>query len=53
MGEFRDNMEKNERVITGPQSIVWHTPGLILGFRPATERRSYKVTPSLIDWTET
>ena len=27
--------------------------GLILGLRPATERRRYKVTPSLIDWAQT
>ena len=27
--------------------------GLILGLCPANERRRYKVTPSLIDWTQT
>ena len=27
--------------------------GLILGLRPADERRRYKVTPSLIDWAQT
>ena len=27
-----------------------HTAGLILGLRPANERRRYKVTPSLIGW---
>ena len=26
---------------------------LILGLRPANERRRYKVTPSLIVWTQT
>ena len=26
-------------------------PGLILGLRPANERRRYKVTPSLIGWS--
>ena len=26
--------------------------GLILGFRPANERRRYKVTPSLIGWAQ-
>ena len=28
-------------------------PGLILGLRPANERRRYKVTASLIDWAQT
>ena len=32
--------------------IVWDT-GLILGLRPANERRRYKVTPSLIGWAQT
>ena len=27
--------------------------GLILGLRPANERRGYKVMPSLIDWSQT
>ena len=27
--------------------------GLILGLRPANERRRYKVTPSLIGWAPT
>ena len=27
--------------------------GLILGLRPANERRRYKVTPSLIVWAKT
>ena len=26
--------------------------GLILGLRPANDRRRYKVTPSLIDWAQ-
>ena len=32
-----------------------HVPhsGLILGLRPANERRRYKVTPSLIGWAQT
>ena len=29
-----------------------HTAGLILGLRPANERRRYKVTPSLIGWPQ-
>ena len=28
-------------------------PGLILGLHPTNERRRYKVTPSLIGWTQT
>ena len=28
-------------------------PGLILGLRPANERRRYKVTPSLTGWAQT
>ena len=31
--------------------ITW--AGLILGLHPANERRRYKVTPSLIGWTQT
>ena len=27
--------------------------GLILGLRPANERRRYKITPSLIGWSQT
>ena len=27
--------------------------GLILGLHPASERRRYKVTPSLIGWAQT
>ena len=27
--------------------------GLILGLRPASERRRYEVTPSLIGWAQT
>ena len=30
-----------------------HNSGLILGLRPANERRRYKVTPSLIGWAQT
>ena len=28
--------------------LIVYIPGLILGLRPANERRRYKVTPSLI-----
>ena len=31
---------------------VMNNTGLILGLRPANERRRYKVTPSLIGWTQ-
>ena len=30
-----------------------HIQGPNLGLRPANEKRRYKVTPSLIDWTQT
>ena len=30
-----------------------HISGLILGLRPANERRRYFVTTSLIDWAQT
>ena len=33
-------------------ATVCHT-GLILGLRPANERRRYKVTPSQIGWAQT
>ena len=35
--------------------VLNHTkePGLMLGLRPANERRRYKVTPSLIGWAQT
>ena len=41
------------------QKTHWFCPselaisGLILGLRPANERRRYKVTPSLIGWAQT
>ena len=31
---------------------LWSTTGLLLGLRPANERRRYKVTPSLICWAQ-
>ena len=30
-----------------------YSSGLILGLRPANERRHYKVMPSLIGWAQT
>ena len=32
---------------------IYRVTGLILGLRPANERRRYKVTPSLIGWAQT
>ena len=34
-------------------SLIPHEAGLILGSRPANERRSYKVTQSLTGWAQT
>ena len=42
--------EKNDIVYNHVGTAV---PGLILGLRPANERRRYKVTPSLIGWAQT
>ena len=39
-------------VLRGFQNVVT-LAGLILGLRPANERRRYKVTPSLIGWAQT
>ena len=33
--------------------LRWVNTGMILGLRPANERRRYKVTPSLIGWVQT
>ena len=46
---------QSERSIGGVVKyiILWYTAGLILGLRPANERRRYKVTPSLIGWAQT
>ena len=33
-------------------SAGFANPGLILGLRPANERRRYKVAPSLIGWAQ-
>ena len=35
------------------QEILFLVIGLLLGLRPANERRRYKVTPSLIGWAQT
>ena len=35
------------------RTITWVYSGLILGLRPANERRRYKVTPSPIGWAQT
>ena len=36
-----------------PHESHYSVPGLILGVRPANERRRYTVTPSLIGWVQT
>ena len=38
---------------TEASAMVYPVTGLILGLRPANERRRYKVTPSLIGWAQT
>ena len=40
-------------VVVGMGADVGYAAGLILGLRPANERRRYKVTPSLIGWAHT
>ena len=35
-----------------PFRFQWHNAGLILGLRPANERRRYFVTTSLIGWVQ-
>ena len=42
-----------EQHILQEQQITQVNTGLILGLRPANERRRYKVTPSLIGWAQT
>ena len=37
---------------TLPRWSLWMISGLILGLRPANERRRYKVTPSLTGWAQ-
>ena len=32
--------------------VIYSNSGLILGLRPANERRRYKVTPPLINWAQ-
>ena len=47
------------RFFMSVQTVLWQGPtwimgsGLILGLRPANERRRYKVTPSLIGREQT
>ena len=43
---------KMDLILKVEQAADWNT-WLILGFRPANVRRSYKVTPSLIGWVQT
>ena len=50
---------RDKLLLTGAISQIanvantWCYAELILGLRPANERRRYKVTPSLIDWAQT
>ena len=43
----------SENIVFIDISAFLHTAGLILDLRPASERRHYKVTPSLIGWAQT
>ena len=43
-GVYREYFQDN--------SQCWYKSGLILGLRPANERRRYKVTLSLIGWAQ-
>ena len=40
-------------VVTDYLAVVYRAPGLILGLRPANERRRYNVTTSLTGWAKT
>ena len=46
-----------ENIIIHYTDVIWCcgmlNTGLIVGLRPANERRRYKVTPSLIGWAQT
>ena len=57
-GEYHTPHDKTNWVLTHnqPESVMEdkkHNPGLILGLRPANERRRYFVTTSLIGWAQT
>ena len=42
-----------EATLKNMDKQITSVPVLILGLRPANERRRYKVTPSLIGWAQT
>ena len=44
---------KSNKVLFQYKDATLSESGLILGLRPASERRRYKVTPSLTGWTQT
>ena len=46
-----NRVTEHNAMYSGP--ITGYMSGLILGLHPAYERRRYKVTPSLIGWTQT
>ena len=48
--ESKDCLRASEAVLI---NMAQYITGLILGLRPANERRRYKVTPSLIGWAQT
>ena len=54
-GIFKDQWGKQENGYPHVDGLVQksYTIGLILGLRPANERRRYKVTPSRIGWAQT
>ena len=39
-------------MLSGPDVLMRYDKGLILGLRPAIERRRYFVTASLIGWAQ-
>ena len=55
----RNYRTQSNAIGTFQNNVAWDIPesryaaGLVLGLRPANERRCYKVTPSLIGWAQT
>ena len=50
---FPQDYEVAELWKSSSSAITFSRTGLVLGLRPANERRRYKVTPSLIGWAQT
>ena len=44
---------ETNNLLTNTDMTSRQEPGLSLGLRQASERRRYKVTPSLIGWAQT